>query len=364
MPLSYDQIAHPSVLRDALIEPSEDAHAGFAYHRIFGLPVAPEQGFVAGRAIDASGTPGVLSGSILVRSERDLYGASSDAPMVAKPIGSPRDVSERYPMAARPFELKQFDGKTRELIAHLENGVISSAQEEEYYAKMAASEVHQKLEKYCADFFQAIAADASAEKRGGWTEIDWQNDLTGAALGSSNTTLEVLQAAINQMKLSAKGKINAAYIPEGTMQKLQTDPQVLGRIVNGANFAVQGAASAPPEFVVEVLKQHLGFEEVIVASGCIDNANSGQNSANAYIWQGDRMWLGQSGEISMQVRANASPRVLSGTGAFCGLYTKLFDVGMKPDSNPIPQYMDFECESFFDAVSLVPGKGAIVHNLF
>ena len=364
MPLNYTQIAHPSLLRDALIEPSPDAHQGFAYHRIFGLPVAPEGNVARGRAIDASGQPGVLAGSILVRNERDTFGASSDAAAVAKEIGSPRDVSDRYPMTERAFKLAQFDGYAREVLAHLENGVLSSAQEEDHYARMAASAVHQKLERYCADFFQLIAADASSLKRGGWTEIDWQNDIAGGALGSSNTTLEVLQAAINQMKLSAKGKINAIYLPEETMQRFQTDPQILGRIVNGNNWAVAGQGAASPEFVVAVLKEHLGLEEVIVASGCQIANNSGQTASNSYIWQNNRLWLGQAGEITMQIRGGGSPRVLEGAGGFCGLYTKLFDTDMGPEEKRGPQYFEVTCDTFFDAVNLNPSKGAIVHNLF
>ena len=364
MPLSHSQIAHPGLLRDALIEPTEDAHAGYAYFKIFGLPVAPSGGIARGRSIDASGEPGVLAGSILVRNERDLYGASSDRAAVAKEIGAPRDMVDRYPMAERAFKLRQFDGYTKELIANLENGVLSSSEEEEHYMRMASSSTHQKMEAYCADFFQALAAETTAQKQGGWTELDWQNDLSGSALGSSNSTLEVLQAAINQMKLSAKAKINAIYIPEQTMQRFQTDPQILGRITNGVNFAVQGMAAGSPDHVVSVLKEHMGFEEVIVASGCEIASNSGQTAANSYIWQGDRLWIGHAGEISMQIRNGGTPRVIRGAGAFCGLYSKLMEMDMGPEKKVGPQYYEFSCESFFDAVSLSPSKGAIVHNLF
>lgn len=363
MALSSNQLLHPSLIRDLLIEPNSQYHAGFAYYKIFGLPGVVDDAsmIAAGRSVQAAGNPGLLAGKILIRNERDVFGASSDAAMIAKPIGAPRDRVERHPMSEIEFSCRQFDGRTEEDIPFLDNGVQAREVLETQYMEVAAQSVHNKMEVFCRDFFQAQAADA-AQKKGGWTEIDWQNGLSGSSLNASTSTLETLQKAINQMRLQAKQKINAIYIPQGIMEKLMTDDQVLGRqVVANTGVAGSGQSVASPEHVVAVLKEHMGFEDVVVAAGCYDNANSGQASNSAYIWDGTKMWIGVSGDTQMSF-AGGQPRVIRNAGSFCGVYTKVMETASGPIEPNMPQKMEFIAESFFDAVALNPTKGAILHN--
>ena len=80
MSLSYEQKNPRSILQDLLVDPGPALAEGYAYPAALGLPQAPggPSGVATGRAIDVSGTPVVLKGTLLVRSLRDMLGASAE----------------------------------------------------------------------------------------------------------------------------------------------------------------------------------------------------------------------------------------------------------------------------------------------
>ena len=362
MAATYEQLNPRVIIRDALIDPAPSIGAGFAYPSLFGLPVTPEGGIARGRSIDTSGTPGALAGSIQVRAERDTLGAAAGQD-VAQAIGAARASSERYPLTAVNFDLKQFSGQATEKLEYVANGF--TAEEELHLARMAASSVWIKLESYAADFFTALAAEAGAvNTTGGWGEVDWQNDLGAGALGASNSTMEKLQQAVNAMRLSAFSPINTIVLSQKTMEKLQQDPQVLSRIVVGdaaaGVAAFNGMSVAPQSHVINVLKEHLGFEDVVVAGGVHQPDAAGP----AYIWRDSRCWIGHAGDVDFSIRPGAAPRVLSGSGSFCMVSTKLMSSDIGPDAPTGAQNLLCTVDTIAEMVALQPGKGSIIHNLF
>jgi hypothetical protein len=130
MAQNYQSLNPKSILRDALIDPSPDLKGmNLAYPRIFGIPGLAEGGVARGRTVDLTGNPGFLHGKLLVRNKRDLLGAAAEG-SVAKPINSPRDLVENFAYSEVDFSLKQFDGMTTIPLSHLENGFLSSEDEE------------------------------------------------------------------------------------------------------------------------------------------------------------------------------------------------------------------------------------------
>lgn len=362
MAATYEQINPRVIIRDALLDPAPSTGAGFAYPKLFGLPVTAEGGIANGKNIDLSGTPGTLAGAIKVRAERDTLGAAAGQD-VAQAIGAARASSERYPLTTVNFDLKQFSGQATEKLAFVQNGF--TAEEELHLARMAASAVWIKLEKYCADFFTALAAEAAAANTtGGWSEVDWQVDLGAGALGSSNTTMEKLQQAVNAMRLAAFSPINTIILSQKTMEKLQQDPQVLSRIIVGdaaaGVAAFNGMSVAPQSFVEGVLKEHLGFETVCVASGVHQPDEHGAQ----YIWADDRAWIGHVSDVDFSIRPGAAPRVLSGSGSYCMVSTKMMESDIGPDASTGAQNLLCTVDTHAEMVALQPAKGSIIHNLF
>jgi len=362
MAATYEQINPRVIIRDALIDPAPSTGAGFAYPKLFGLPVTADGGIAKGRSIDLSGTPGTLAGAVMVRSTRDTLGAAAGQD-VAQAIGAARASSERYPLTTVNFDLKQFSGQATEKLAFVQNGF--TAEEELHVSRIAASAVWIKLEQHCKDFFTALAAEAGgASVTGGWNEVDWQVDLGAGALGASNTTMEKLQQAVNAMRLSAFSPINTIVISQQTMEKLQQDPQVLSRIVVGdataGVAAFNGMSVAPASFVENVLKEHLGFESVVVASGAYQPDEHGAQ----YIWADDRAWIGHSGDVDFSIRPGAAPRVLSGSGSYCMLSTKLMEADIGPDAVTGAQNLLCTVDTHAQMLALRPSAGSIIHNLF
>ena len=97
---TYSQINPASVIRDALIEAPDDYALDMAFPKIFGIPAGPDgpggTGVVESRAIDMSGTPGILAGSIVVRNDRDLLGANAQQ-SVGRALGLPSGLCARPP---------------------------------------------------------------------------------------------------------------------------------------------------------------------------------------------------------------------------------------------------------------------------
>lgn len=360
MAVTYEQINPRVTIRDALIDPTPEISAGMIYPKMFGLAVRPEGGIARGRSIDLSGTPGTLAGSIMVRSARDTLGAAAGQ-NVLDDIGAARASSERYPLTAVNFDLKQFSGQATEKLAFVQNGF--SAEEEIHLARMGAAACHIKLELSSASFFSSISTDLNPLNLAGWNELDWQNELGGAALGTSNSTMQKLQDAINALRLSAYSPINYAVIPQQVMEKLQQDPQVLSRIVVGdataGVAAFQGMSVAPQSFVLNVLKEHLDIDVCVAAS-----IHQPDNTGAQYIFPEDRMWIGHVGDVDFSVRAGAAPRVLSGSGSYCMVSTKLFETDMGPDAPTGAQNLLVTVDTHAQMVCLQPSKGTIIHNLY
>jgi len=362
--VTYTQLNPATVLRDFMIGSPESR--GFSFPQIFGLPVAPGPGggVATGRAIDMSGTPGQLAGSIVVANPRDLLGAAAQF-TVAKATGTARDNSVNYARSTVAFSCKQFDGKSRMERQFVVNGFHES--EELHLADQAANAVRIKTEIYTADFFTKAAGEA-ASKLGGWTEMDWINGLSGSALGSSNSTLEVLYSAINSLKLTGNCRPNSLFCSEQVMQKFSTDPQILSRIVTGdiskGVSSIIGSAVAPESHVRQVLKEHLGIENLVVGAAIQQPQASGVAGVSEYIWPANRLWIGESGDVSMAIRPGASPRVLSGAGGFCAVFTELFgsEIGFEKENKPM--FLEAVVESHMDLVALQPTKGALIHNLY
>tara|TARA_B100001094_G_scaffold193314_1_gene187223 strand:- start:18014 stop:19150 length:1137 start_codon:yes stop_codon:yes gene_type:complete len=374
---SYDKANPASVIRDVLIDPIADETEGYVYHEIFGLPVRPSGGIARGRAIDISSSgdgsgPGILAGALVKRHSRDLLSASAGQTS-ADAIGAARTVSTSFGTSTISFDVKQFTASTKENRSILAAGM--SEDEELYLLRAAATGCHQKLERYCSDFFLALAAEktaGTAETAGGWNEVDWQAALNGSALGSSNTTMEVFHSAIEALRLSGNAKVNSCIIPRQVMSKLRSDPQVLSRVVSGTSgqgFAmVNGVAVATIDFVKQVFKEHLGMEHVWVPDGVRDpSANTGDAQANEYIWKqggGQRCWIGRAGEIDFSLRTGAAPRVLSGTGSFCAVYSRLMDVDIGPDQPTGAQSTLVTVDTEAQFIALDPKKGTILDNMY
>lgn len=366
MALNYQSLNPKSILRDALIDPSPDLKGmNLAYPRIFGIPGLAEGGIARGRTVDLTGNPGFLHGKLLVRNKRDLLGAAAEG-SVAKPINSPRDMVENFAYNEIDFSLKQFDGKTSIPLPFLENGFLSSEDEEMMLVQRAMMSVHMKLERYCSAFFTAISADASPDRApAGWTEQDWAA-AGGTDLDSSSDFMEVMSSVIDSARLRSTAPVNALYMGRGVANRLQREASVLSRSVVGdatkGIAMVNGATVAPMSHVVETLRSHLELDEVIISDAIHDNSNPGQASSPAYVFPSDRLWIGSAGEMSLSIRSGQAPRVLNGAGAFAKLIGKM-DVQMGPEPGVMPQNFEAIAEYFCESVALDTDKGTIVYGL-
>lgn len=368
MALNYQALNPKSILRDALIDPSPDlAGMQLAYPKIFGIPGLAQGGVARGRAIDLTGNPGFLHGKLLVRNKRDLLNAGAEG-SVGKPINAPRDTVERFAFSEVEFSLKQFDGKTTIPLPFLENGFLSSEDEELMMVQRAMMSVHLKLERYCSAFFTAINADANPDRApAGWEEVNWQAGAVGGSpLDSSSDFMEVMSSVIQDARLRATSPINAIYMGRRVAEKLAREASVLGRAVVGDSTKgvamVNGLSTAPQSHVVNVLKEYLELDEVVISGAIHDNTNPAQAASNAYVFPEDRLWIGSAGELQMSVRSGQTPRVINGAGAFCKLIGKM-DVQMGPEPGVMPQNFEAIAEYFCESVALDTDKGTIVHNL-
>jgi hypothetical protein len=365
MAQNYQSLNPKSILRDALIDPSPDLKGmNLAYPRIFGIPGLAEGGVARGRTVDLTGNPGFLHGKLLVRNKRDLLGAAAEG-SVAKPINSPRDLVENFAYSEVDFSLKQFDGMTTIPLSHLENGFLSSEDEEMMLVQRAMMSVHLKLERYCSAFFTALAGDTAPDRvAAGWEEVNWQTS-GGTDLDSSSDFMEVMSSIIDDARLRSTAPINALYMGRGVASRLQREASVLGRSIVGdgtGSAMVNGPSVAPISFVQEVLKQHFELDEVIISDAIQDTANHAAASSKGYVFPSDRLWIGSAGEMSLSVRSGQAPRVINGAGAFCKLIGKM-DVQMGNEPGVMPQNFEAIAEYFCETVALDTDKGTIVHNL-
>lgn len=365
MALNYEQKTPRSIMRDLLVDPGPSASRGYAFPHIFGMPQGGEA-VASGRAIDLGGQPGGLKGTLLVRSSRDMLGAASEVSLYGKPVGSPRDLVERFAVSQINFDLKQFAAMAEELIDDVEHGLFPD--EEQAMAKAVARSVNTQIEFYCSDYFTKRSNEAAtASKLGGWTEMDFQGGtLGGQALATSTNAITALHRAVSAVELAGSQKCNMAIIPRPVFEKLQRDAELLGRIVNGNNWAVSGNAVANEEAAKAVLREHLGFDEIIVAAGSHTAKKRGDSynpaTDNAYIWPTDRMWIGAASDMDVKLNGN-QPKVLNEAGGFGCLYSKVFETDLGYPDNVGPQHIRCTVTSTLEMVTLSPEKGAIIYNM-
>jgi hypothetical protein len=365
---SYDKVNPASVLRDAMLDPLPELKAmGLAVEKIFGIPSLLDGAIGRGRAIDCSQDPGILHGSLLVRSAQDILSAADGA--VAEDIGAVRTASTLYDPTEVAFSMKQYNGKSTQPIHHMTHGFVMSEEAERLLVQQSAAAVWLKLEKACAGFFTNKAAEAEGDKGmagGGWDEIDWQGGATGGTdLDESDNFLDIMSSVIAAQRLRGSAPVNAMYMSRTVAEKLCREASVLGRVtisksgVEDTNTlaAFQGKTVIPVPFLAAVLRDHLEIDELVIGSCPQKNAGG----VSSYIWPDSRIWIGTAGSLDFSVNGG-KPRVLSGAGAFCQMVGKT-EVAVGPEAGNAPQNFEAISEVFSDFVAVDPSKGALIHNL-
>ncbi len=375
--ITYAQANPQSLLRDAMFDmlPEIDA-IGLAYPRIFGTPSLLGPGEISrGRSIDMS-AGGPLHGKLFVRNKRDLLGSghtdNGATALSGQTIGAARSKIDRFAPSEVAYTMKQFSGFASIPMHHLKHGFLDQAGEELLLTQRSMTSVHMQLERLSAAFFCGIAADNNGVSPG-WTEVDWQAAATGGtALSSSDDFMAVIHSVIQDARVRAAGKINAMYCSRKVIDKLAVEASVLGRVFvsNGGPAAVDAATQnlrvgglnsptvLPMEAVIEILKQHLNLDEIIVSDALEDSA-----AGRDYIFPSDRLWLGSSGEAAVSLGQGAQPRIISGAGSFVKLIGKA-DVAIGEEKGSVmPQ--NFECvsEVFCAPIALDTDAGTVVKNL-
>ena len=367
--LNYEAKNPKSILRDALIDPSPDLKGmELAYPQIFGVPGLVENGVGSGRSIDmtpSNGRSGALTGKLLVRDKRDLLAAASRG-TVAKPVGSPRDLVEGFPYKEVEFTLKQFDGMKRELIKHLENGFLMSADREIHLVQECMFATHLKLERYAAAFFTNLSNESAVRDPAPWTNVKWDDPQVGGTdLDSSTDFMEVFSSVLQDARLRSTSPITSAYMSRRVGEKLAREASVLGRAVSGdatkGLAMVNGATAMPIEHVKAVFAQFFGITDVVFSGAIHDTANPGQAQNSSYIWPDDRMWIGSAAPTTISLEGN-STKVLSGSGAFAKLIGSM-DVVMAPEQKNMPAYFEAISEYICEDVCLDADKGTIIYDL-
>lgn len=367
---TYDKVNPASVLRDAMLDPLPELKAmGLACEKIFGIPslLDASGGIGRGRAIDCSGNPGVLHGSLLVRSAQDLLSAADGK--VAQDIGTARTDSTLYDPTEVPFAMKQYSGKSTQPIHHMTHGFVMSEEAERLLVQQSASAVWLQLEKAAAGFFTNKAAEGAGDKgmaSGGWAELDWTGGAVGGVdLDQSDNFLEIMSSVIADQRLRGSAPVNAMYMSRAVAEKLCREASILGRVTvskSGAEdtntlAAFQGKTVIPVRFLEAVLRDHLEIDELVIGSCPQKNAGG----VSSYIWPSDRLWIGTAGSLDFSVNGG-KPRVLSGAGAFCQMVGKT-EVAVGPEAGNAPQNFEAISEVFSDFVAVDPSKGTMIHNL-
>ena len=368
---TYAQVNPQSLLRDAMFDQLPEISAmGLAWPKIFGLPTLMGPGQIGkGRAIDMS-NGGPLHGKLLVRNKKDLLGAaytdSGATALSGATIGSARSKIDRWAPAEVAFTMKQFSGYASIPMHHAEHGFLDQAGEELLLAQRASASVQLQLEAYAADFFTEVGGAA------GWTEVDWQAAATGGTdLDSSEDFMTVMSSVIAAARLRSASPINAMYCSRQIIEKLSREASVLSRVYvrNGGSAAVDAATEnlrvggfsgnhvMPFESTIEILKQHLGLDEIVV-SGAMKEPAAGRS----YVWPTSQLWIGTAGESAISLGAGSQPRLVSGAGAFCKLIGKS-EVAIGAEAGIAPQNFEAVAEIFGCAVALDAQAGTIVKNL-
>ena len=376
--ITYAQANPQSLLRDAMFDLLPEVQAmQLLYPRAFGMPTPMDGGQATGRTIDMTGG-GPLHGKLLARSKRDLLGAgftdNGATALAGATIGSARSKIDRFAPSEIAYTMLQYSGFAQVPMHHVTNGFLDPAREEVLLVQRSAASIMLQLENYAAKFFCGVAADNNGISPG-WTELDWQNAAVGGTdLDSSEDAMDVLHSIIAAARLRSGSPINALYTSRPVIDKLSRESSVLGRVFvrNGGAAAVdaatenlrvggfQGSPVLPHEATIEIMKQHLGLDEIIV-SGAMQQTGAAL-ATRSYVFPSDRLWLGTAGETSISMGQGASPRVVSGAGSFCMLMGKS-EVVVAPEQTNAPQSFEAISEIFATAVALDLEGGTVVHNL-
>ena len=374
--LTYAEINPAGLLRDVMFDLlPEDAKRGYAYPAIFGTPYLMEAGSVArGRAVDMSAA-GPVHGSLFVKNKRNILGAAyTDAgvtKLVGQTIGAARRQLDAWAPTQVAFTMQQYDGKATVPIHHLDKGFLPRGDEEIELVQNSMSSIHYQLEEMSAAFFCGVAADGNPLSPG-WTEVDWQAGATGGtALSASDDFMQVFHSVITAARIRGAGAINTMICSQRILDKLAIESSILGRtyVRNGGaadpagepNLRVGGFSSLqvqPPLAIIEILKQHLGFENVYV-SAADRQSNVGMNS----VFPDDRIWIGSAGETSIALGRGGAPRVVSGAGSYVKLIGKADTATGPVGDGPMPQDYAAVSEVFCAPVCLDPAGGTVIHNM-
>lgn len=368
----YEKVNPASVLRDAMLDPLPEISAmGLAYQSIFGVPSLLSGNVSRGRAIDLSPSasgPGILHGSILVRSAQDVLSAADG--IVSQTIGAARTSSTLYDPNEVAFVMKQYSGLARIPAHHMSHGFVMPEEQEYALTQTSMSSVHIQMEKDCAAFFTNKAAEGNGTAGvpgGGWDEIDWQAGATGGTdLDQSDNFLDIMSTVISAQRLRGSAPVNAMYMGRQVADKLCKEPSVLGRVTIsnlGADQQTSTLASfngktvMPVNYLEAVLRDHLEIDELVIGSCPQKNAGG----VSSYVWPSDRIWLGTAGSLDFSV-LGGQPRILSGAGAFCQMVGKV-DVAMGFEAGNMAQNFESITEIFSCFTAVDTSKGALVYNL-
>lgn len=368
MALNIEQLNPQELLRGALMDPTPAMAEGMIFPKLWG----------ADRQVDVgteSASPR-LHGQIRVRNVSNALGAAAGStPTVG--IDAPPRASVRYPDASVAFTLAKVFGLAEESIKKIEHGF--SAEEEMLLFQEARAAHDIKMNLRCALFFNLTAAEAGAGatdegfstygyNAAGWREFDWQIDGGFVTLPTSNTFLQNFATVLDAARLAAHGKkINAICFGQEILELFQRDPTFLGRqVVNAAggetSMVANSASVAPPSHVVEVLKQHFGFDEVNIDSSVHQPQRPGAAAASGYIWETDKIWIGRAGAVQASSSAGQA-RIVKSMSAYALARSTWMRTEIGNDRVTNPTYREFHAESLIDPVVLQANEGTIISNM-
>ena len=379
MALPLDTITPTERLKGILLDPVPRIGEGMIHPAIFRMPGAggrdhPNNMASAMATVqDFSGTPGnpgLLKGTIRVRNARSRIGAAAASSLFTSMDG-PRHYVERAGDADVSFGVKAIKDGAKESIKVLENGY--SADEEQALFNDARNSHHQKMERYCIEFFTRIAADGTSAdglSAVGWREVVW--DGSYSKLGNTNTFVDNFRTVLEAAEKAAYGRpSNVCYGSRDFLAKLARDPSfrdllVTGDATKGVSVIKGDSGVIPEAMVFERFRQHFGLELKIARHISITDVRDRTSDAVTegeltYEWTSDRVWVGHEGPV--RLTRGVTPRVIEAGGAFTMITNGLMETGVMDTGEPIPDTREFGINSHVDLLALHPERGTIIDNI-
>lgn len=380
MALPLDTITPTERLKGILLDPTPLIGEGMIHPHIFRMPGAggmdhPNNLASAMASVqDFSGTgssPGLLKGTIRVRNARSRIGAAAGSSLFTS-LDGPRHFVERSGDSDVSFSVNAIKDGAKESIKVLENGY--SADEEIALFNDARQSHHQKLERYCIEFFTRIAADGTSAdglSAVGWREVTWDGSYT--KLGNGTTTfVDNFRTVLEAAEKAAYGRAcNVCYGSRDFLSKLARDPSFRDLLITGDSTkgvsVVKGDSGVIPESLVfERFRQHFGLELKIARHISITGVRDRTSDAVAendlsYEWTSDRVWIGHEGPVRLTRGVN--PRVIEAGGAFTMITNGLMEAGVADVGEPIADTRVFGLNSHVDLLALHPERGTIIDNI-